>query len=60
MMDASKTYTNDTLTTRRKPAAKSLFISTPPNLSIFKNFNSLYISTFRPFRMRKAGLRTLC
>ena len=30
MMDASKTYTNDTLTTSRKPAAKSLFISTPP------------------------------
>ena len=30
MMDASKTYTNATLTTRRKPAAKSLFISTPP------------------------------
>ena len=36
MMDASKTYTNDTLTTSRKPAAKSLFISTPPPQTVRK------------------------
>ena len=40
MMDASKTYTNDTLTTSRKPAAKSLFISTPP---IYKHLRILIL-----------------
>ena len=30
MMNASQIYTNDTLTTSRKPAAKSLFVSPPP------------------------------
>ncbi len=30
MMDASKTYTNDTLTTSRKPAAKSASAALPP------------------------------
>ena len=31
MMDASKTYTNDTLTTSRKPAANQVLIpSLPP------------------------------
>ena len=29
MMDASKTYTNDTLTTSRKPAAKLALIPSP-------------------------------
>ena len=41
MMDASKTYTNDTLTTSRKPAAKSLFISTPP--PIYKHLRILIL-----------------
>ena len=40
-MDASKTYTNDTLTTSRKPAAKSLFISTPP--PIYKHLRILIL-----------------
>lgn len=30
MMDASKTYTNDTLTTSRKPAANSAPVALPP------------------------------
>ena len=30
MMDASKTYTNDTLTTSRKPAAYSAPVVLPP------------------------------
>ena len=41
MMDASKTYTNDTLTTSRKPAAKSLFISTTP--PIYKHLRILIL-----------------
>ena len=41
MMDASKTYTNDTLTTSRKPAAKSLFISTSP--PIYKHLRILIL-----------------
>ena len=40
-MDASKTYTNDTLTTSRKPAAKSLFISTSP--PIYKHLRILIL-----------------
>ena len=44
MMDASKTYTNDTLTTSRKPAAKSLFISTPPPIYKYLRILILCIS----------------
>ena len=40
-MDASKTSPNDTLTTSRKPAAKSLFISTSP--PIYKHLRILIL-----------------
>ena len=43
-MNASKTYTNDTLTTSRKPAAKSLFISTPPPIYKYLRIIILCIS----------------
>ena len=41
MMDASKTYTNDTLTTSRKPAANQVLIPSPP--PIYKHLRILIL-----------------
>ena len=44
MMDASKTYTNDTLTTSRKPAAKSASAALPPPICKYLRILILCIS----------------
>ena len=60
MINACQIYTNDTLATSRKPAAKSASsVLPPPHLQRFKNFNSLYINTFYPIGLWKAGHRVL-
>ena len=58
MMDASKTYTNDTLTTSRKPAAKSLFISTPP--PIYKYLRILILCISALFALSGCEKAPLC
>ena len=44
MMDASKTYTNDTLTTSRKPAANSAPVALPPPICKYLRILILCIS----------------
>ena len=44
MMDASKTYTNDTLTTSRKPAANQVLIPSPPPICKYLRILILCIS----------------